>query len=150
MIQTKEALYALAMEQLETKLCMAEAEISSARKASENETKSSAGDKYETSREMLQQEIRMSQAQLFETQKLKHALLQINPTKPCASAGTGALLHTSLGNFYISISLGQVFLDSIPYQLISSNSPIARALEGVAAGQSINFNQRKIDIQSVY
>lgn len=67
-------------------------------RASNNDTKSSMGDKYETSREMLQQEINRLLSQQSEVNNQLDVLQNIN-TKPSAVVGLGAYVETSMGNF---------------------------------------------------
>lgn len=148
-MNVKEALFEQATKIIEEKISIAESAIQSARSAVENETKSSAGDKYETSREMLQQEIRMAQSQLFEVSKLKHALSLVNPQRVVSECGPGALMETNHGNFYVSAGLGQIQVNGTYYQLISSASPIAKALAGTKSGESILFNGRKIQVYNL-
>src|SRR6195952_693580 len=84
----------------------AEQGIKEAQQASKEDTKSSAGDKYETGRAMMQQETNRNLTQLNEANKLKVALNQINPTGVSANADIGSVVITDNGNFYIAISAG--------------------------------------------
>ena len=58
----KQKLYNLCHAYLDNNIQNAEAVIADAREAARNETKSSAGDKYETAREMMQQDIDLNKA----------------------------------------------------------------------------------------
>lgn len=82
--------------------------IEHAQLAANEETKSSAGDKYETGRAMMQLEIEKQSVQLAEAMKLKHVLSQINPEKTTETIQSGSLVFTDQGNFYISISAGKL------------------------------------------
>jgi hypothetical protein len=46
--------------------------------------------------------------QLAEARKLQAELLRIDPARPCDSVHPGALVQTSMGRFFISISAGQL------------------------------------------
>ena len=72
-----------------TQLEAAQLAINEAQKASNDDTKSSAGDKYETGREMAQQETNRNLAQLNEANKLKVALNQIGPAVISERSRTG-------------------------------------------------------------
>ncbi|WP_244939755.1 hypothetical protein [Kaistella daneshvariae] len=72
-------------------------------RAANNETKSSMGDKYETSREMVQQEINNLQIQLKENLKARNSLQIIN-VNPHQNVGLGSLVETDKGLFYIAVS----------------------------------------------
>ena len=69
-------------------------------RASSNDTKSSMGDKYETGREMLQQEINNLQLQLNENLIHQNFLKNVN-TNPHQMIGNGTLVETDAGIFYI-------------------------------------------------
>mgnify|MGYP001827556230 FL=1 len=58
------------------------------------ETKSSAGDKHETGRAMLQLEREKIGQQLAETQKLKEILSKINVTKHSRVVALGSIIYT--------------------------------------------------------
>ena len=74
-------------------------------RAANNETKSSMGDKYETSREMVQQEINNLQIQLNENIRVRNSLKSIS-VNPHQNVGLGSLVETDKGFFYIAVSLG--------------------------------------------
>ena len=97
-------------------------------RASNNETKSSMGDKYETSREMVQQEINNLQIQLKEIIKQKDFLKTILP-KSADKAEKGAIVETEKGIFFISVSLGEINFDNQKIIAISPESPLAQAMQ---------------------
>src|SRR5215207_6247195 len=99
-----------------------------------NETKSTAGDKYETSLEMIQQEINRELARLYELQKQKAVLDQIDPKQQTNYVQPGTLVYTNNGNYFISISAGHVSVDNDQFLAISAASPIALKLSGLKQG----------------
>lgn len=117
--------------------------------AANEETKSSAGDKYETGRAMMQQEQDKAAGQLMEALKLKKVLDQLNPDREQPAVGMGSLVKTSLGNFYISASIGQLSMEGIDYMIISPVAPLAQQLAGLKAGEELNFNGRKFKVEQV-
>lgn len=96
---------------------------------SNNDTKSSMGDKYETGREMLQQEINNLQIQLNEVLKQQDFLKTIL-IKNSERAEKGAVIKTEKGLFYISVSLGEIIFENQKIFCISPESPLAKALNG--------------------
>ncbi|WP_228411035.1 hypothetical protein [Chryseobacterium taklimakanense] len=80
-------------------------------RASNNETKSSMGDKYETGREMLQQEINNLQVQLNEVIK-QQSILQKLQIKNSQKVESGALVQTEKGLFFISVSAGELVTEN--------------------------------------
>ncbi len=124
--------------------------ISEARESSANETKSSAGDKYETAREVLQQEIDLNLSRLNELNKLKTALEYILPTQTGLTISSGSVVYTSNGNFYISISAGKITAaDGTSFYAVSSDSPIASKMLGQKAGYSFEMNGKRFEIKAV-
>jgi len=118
-------------------------------RAANNETKSSMGDKYETSREMVQQEINNLQIQLNENLKARNSLQFIN-VNPHQNVGLGSLVETDKGLFYIAVSLGEISLQKQKIFLISPESPLAKALTGNKKGDTISLNGNPQTIKSIW
>ena len=118
-------------------------------RASNNETKSSMGDKFETTREMVQQEINNLQVQLNEKIKAKNSLKFIN-TNEHQIIGLGSLVETDKGMFYISISLGEIKLKTQKISVISTESPLAKILVGKKIKDEILLNSSKQIIQNIW
>jgi len=116
-------------------------------RASSNDTKSSMGDKYETGREMLQQEINNLQRQLNETLN-QQAIVQKITSDPSLKVQNGALVKTDKGLFYISASIGEITFENTKIMTISSESPLAKMMMGLKSGEnfSINGNSHIIEI----
>ena len=118
-------------------------------RASNNETKSSMGDKYETSREMVQQEINNLQIQLKEIIKQKDFLKTILP-KSADKAEKGAIVETEKGLFFISISLGEIVFDHKKIIAISPESPLAKEMYGKKKGEDFAINNLSQTIKNIY
>lgn len=117
-------------------------------RASNNDTKSSMGDKYETGREMLQQEINNLQIQLNEVLK-QQDLLKTIANKTNEKAEKGALVKTEKGLFFISVSLGEIISENQKIICISPESPLAKAMNGKQKGETLsvnNMSQKIIEI----
>jgi transcription elongation GreA/GreB family factor len=123
--------------------------IASAQAAANDETKSSAGDKYETGRAMMQLEIEQLSAQLREALKIKNALSQVSTTNSLIAVQLGSLVTTTAGNYYISISAGRVDIEGATYFTIAPNSPIGLLLLGKRPGEECIFNKKVITVQEV-
>jgi transcription elongation GreA/GreB family factor len=113
------------------------------------ETKSSAGDKYETSREMISQEKNKIYARLQEIEKQEQALSLINSENKTQKIGLGTIVQTEKENYFISISLGKLRAKTNEFMAISPASPLAQALLGKQAGDSIVFLGKTHQIISV-
>lgn len=125
--------------------------ILTSRQSSWEDTKSSAGDKYETSREMVQGEITQNTRQLEEAVKLYSVIEQIKHSDN--SSGTvvvGSLVKTDKGYFYIGIPVGMVVLEGKSYAIISSSSPIGQSLMGKKLGDQFLFQNKTFTIQDIH
>ena len=118
-------------------------------RASNNDTKSSMGDKYETSREMLQQEINNLQIQLNEHLKSQQILKNINPN-PHKIVTLGSLVETEKGKFFIAVSLGEITFSQEKIFVISAESPLAKAMNGKKTGESFIVNNLTQIIKNIY
>ena len=104
--------------QLSTKLSDLNANLNSAIESRNTDTKSSAGDKFETSREMAQIEIRKIEQQLFKTKQFIQSLKN-NVTQ---------LITTNQGIFFISIPFGKLIVNCTEVFCISDSAPITKQL----------------------
>ena len=124
--------------------------VANVQESRNNETKSSAGDKYETSRAMMQQEEDKLLARLDNTRQMQLQLQQLNPTQQQESAEMGALITTNQRTYYLGVSLGKVILESDTIFCISREAPLAGLLWQKKAGDSIEINGRKEQILAIF
>lgn len=117
-------------------------------RASNSETKSSMGDKYETSREMLQQEITRIQNQLNEVLMQQESFLKIG-VKESQIIVDGSYIETSLGNFVIACSLGEIKFENQKIFVLSKQTPLGQLLLGKKIGDVIEMNGKSIIINGV-
>lgn len=147
---SKYALYDACFSYVQQRTDQAKAGIAAAQESSNTETKSSAGDKYETGRAMAQQERDRCAAQLYEAKQLSNALQKIKPKFSCITVRLGALVQTSIGLFYISIGAGKLYTnEGLEFMAISPVAPIALALNGRHIGEEITFNGRLVRILDI-
>jgi transcription elongation GreA/GreB family factor len=147
--ELKKELHQLCVNYVRKIMDAAELAISDAQKASTDDTKSSAGDKYETGREMMQQETNRNLAQLNEANKLLVALNRINTTGTSTHAEPGSVIVTNNGNFYLAISAGSLSLNGKTYFAVSPASPMGNLLKGKKAGDEFSLNGKGYKIESV-
>jgi transcription elongation GreA/GreB family factor len=124
--------------------------INDAMQSGNTETKSSAGDKHETGRALLQLEQEKNTRQLYESIALKEKLVRINPAIISDAVAVGSAVITSCGNFYIAIAAGKVEVEGKLYVTISPSSPIAMKMMGLKMDQRIDFNGQSYQIQFVF
>jgi len=118
--------------------------IESHQEALASETKSSAGDKHETGRAMLQLEIEKAGQQLQSVTTMQEILSKINVTKKSTKVGLGSLVVTPKATYFLAISLGVVTIDKANFTVISLQSPLGKDLFGKGINDEILFNKSKI------
>ncbi len=124
--------------------------MESAQAAANSEEKSSAGDKYETSRAMSHLEKDMQGRQLAANQNELAAFMAIDDKKLSATVAAGTIVKAGGLTFFIAAGLGKItFGGSIVY-LISPNAPVAKSLMGKVKGNKLNFNNKEITITEVF
>lgn len=143
MTSLKQQLHSRCLTYVEDRIKAAQEAIQIAQQSANEETKSSAGDKYETGRAMAQLEIEKNGVQLAEALRLKQTLEQILADPQTETARVGSLVITNQGNFYISISAGQFTIDNKVYFVISPASPIGQKLLGLHVEQGFLFNKKE-------
>jgi transcription elongation GreA/GreB family factor len=149
MSDLKRELYSQCLNYVQKRMEAAQLAINEAQKASNDDTKSSAGDKYETGRAMMQQETDRNMVQLNEANKLKVALNKINPNIVADKAENGSVVLTGSGNFYIAVSAGVLTVNGENYFAISPASPIGLKLLGQKAGAEFKLNDKIYHIKQV-
>lgn len=146
----KKQLLARLNEQLDQNMVSAQQSIDSAKESRDSDTKSSAGDKYETGRSMMQFELEKNEVQLNKALHLKNELLKIDHQKVSLKAEFGSIVLTDQGNYFLAIGIGKVMLDGKCYYAISLVSPLGQLLNGKQNGDSFLFNGNDIKIVEVY
>lgn len=134
---------------MEERIASAKTAIQMAQASANEETKSSAGDKYETGRAMAQLEIEKDRVQLSEALKQKQMLDQILPEKKMSVAQLGSLVYTNQGNYFLAIPAGKMEMDGIVYYAVSPASPIGALLMGLNKGTTVTFNSKEIVIEKI-
>ena len=114
-----------------------------------DETKSSAGDKYETGRAMMQIEESKAQAQLQEVLAVERILKSLNPESEYSSGQLGSVVETDKGKFYLSIGVGKVRVEGNTVYCVSMESPIGKLLTGRAEGDIITFRESEYHVMSI-
>ncbi|HBR54616.1 MAG TPA: 3-oxoacyl-ACP synthase [Flavobacteriaceae bacterium] len=113
------------------------------------ESKSSAGDKHETGRAMLQIDRENAGKQLQEIESLQLLVHKIDIKSVSDYVRLGSLVYTTNGTYFIGISIGQVTVGKTNYYCVALQSPIGQQLSGKKKGDSFTFNGKEITIKSV-
>lgn len=115
----------------------------------ENESKSSAGDKYETGREMINLEFEKLQGQLSEFKKLQETLKMAHRAFTFEVVQLGSYVKTTGANYFIAIPAGEINVDNERFYAIGANSPVGQALLGKRSGEIFVFNGMERRINSI-
>jgi len=118
--------------------------IESNKKALFSETKSSAGDKHETGRAMLQLEMEKASQQLAVINQMKAILEKISIENKSEISCLGSVITTNKATYYLAISAGKITIENTDFYAVSTNSPIGKQLLGKRVGAIISFNNAKI------
>ena len=145
----KEELYSKCLDFIEKRFKAVQHTINEIQESLTIETKSSAGDKHETGRAMLQLEREKAGKQLAEINKVKESLSKIDVEKPSKTIGLGSLVYTSQANYFIAISAGEFIVNNDRFYAISQSTPIAQLLIGKTVKDVIIFREQQFTVNKV-
>ncbi len=148
-LSIKQQLYNQCQAFLNERLEVIQNTISEIQKSLESETKSSAGDKHETGRAMLQLEREKAGQQLAEIQKLQELLQKTDNTSEQERVALGSVVFTSDKNYYIGISAGEFEINNTTFYAISAATPIGKLLLSKTKGNTVEFRRQKFSILKV-
>ncbi|MFY0628251.1 MAG: GreA/GreB family elongation factor [Reichenbachiella sp.] len=146
---SKKAIFNEVDRLLNEKISITELAMKEAQSAANNETKSSAGDKYETGRAMSQNEKDINARHLADLIKMKRALDLIDPVTPLNKVELGAIVKTDELTYFISIGLGIIQLKGENVMTISAISPIGQCMIGRVEGDSFEWRGNEEFIRKV-
>lgn len=149
-MKIKEELYNQCQDFVNKRLQTVQDTITSNQKALQSETKSSAGDKHETGRAMLQLEMEKAGQQLSSITLMKETLAKIDISKTSNIASLGSVVVTSQANYFLSISAGKLIACSENYFAVSISSPIGKLLLGKKENDLIVFNEKQIKLKTIF
>ncbi|MEN2281898.1 hypothetical protein AAGF08_07140 [Algoriphagus sp. SE2] len=136
----KSKVFQIAFDLLEEKNKLLSSELKSLEQSIHEDTKSSAGDKYETGREMIRQEIGKVENQYKQNKSFMMEMKHLKESqKPSLKITEGSLVCFGEDWFLISISLGQIIVNKKKVFLLSKNSPLGKELLGKEKGEKIAF-----------
>ena len=114
------------------------------------ETKSTAGDKHETGRAMVQREMEQAGGRLARCEAMQAVASRLDLDRARTSVGPGAIVVSGDARLLIGVGLGPFEVPGLGrFQAISADAPIAMALSGGKAGERREFRGRPWVIESV-
>lgn len=141
--------YNLLKEVIKLKILDAENAIAELQHSRNDSTKSSAGDKHETGRAMMQIELDKSLAQLEVANHHMSELLAIDPGKTSERVRQGSLVVTNFESYFISIGTGKMEINDEIVYAISSYSPLGSQLLNKKVDDSFSFLDRDFIIKEI-
>lgn len=115
----------------------------------ENDSKSTAGDKHETGRAMMQLAREQLGKQLLEAEHKRASLSRIDGQAKHSQIAEGSLVTTSDNILFIAAPIGKIRFEEKDVFVITVQSPLGKLLLGKKAGDIVSFNQRNITILHV-
>lgn len=146
---TREVLYHFCERFIEDWYARIQTNIDSLQEALNSETKSSAGDKHETGRAMIQLEREKLGKQLAEVHLLQDLFKKIPPKNNLSHVGLGSVVYTDQQNYYLGISAGELKVDGVSFYAIAPNTPVGKLLIGKVVGDIVVFNSKEILIKRI-
>lgn len=124
-------------------------QMHASQEAANEEGKSSAGDKYETSRAMNQLDKDMYARQLLENRQELAAFLSFASQQPSASVQPGSLVSCEKYFFFVAGGIGKMQFEGNSLLIISPRAPIAQQLIGKRVGDRFKFNNQEFEILAI-
>lgn len=148
---TRQDIYAALEAHLQEVVKEGESHLSSLQDALTSEAKSTAGDKHETGRAMIHQEMRQVNDTLKRSQSALHELTRFRQasTTPVRVVA-GVLVQTTGPWVLVGLPLGKVSLDGDLVFGVSAEAPIAKAWHGAQVGQEVRLGPSTLVIVALH
>ncbi len=145
----KETLFEKVLAQQSIKLQALSTEIAANRENLGSATKSSAGDKHETGRAMLQLEQEKLGKSYAEAERVMQLLLRVPFEKSYTQIKVGSLFQTDQGLFLLAASFGKIRHGADEVFVLGPSAPLSQLLLGKAPGDNIDWQGKRICISVV-
>ena len=145
----KQELYNQCLKFVDEKLKTVERQIRDIQESLTSETKSSAGDKHETGRAMLQLEREKAGLQLAEIENTKEVLSKIDISNTSEIIGLGSIVLTNRAHYFVAVSAGVLNAEGNSFFAISGDTPIGLLLKGKQKGDKVVFREAGFKIEKV-
>lgn len=147
--ELKEALIQHCIDFIEEQINHVQTAINSAKESAQNESKSSAGDKHETGKSLMQLEQENNAQHLNKMLNLKRVIPLLKSYENGNEISIGSLVNTSQGLYYLALGIGVAKVMDSTVFVISPTSPIGKILQDKSVGDEVQFNGKSIQITSV-
>lgn len=137
------------IEQLDEKLSYLNSHSKDLNDALTSETKSTAGDKHDTSRAMIHLEQEKIQHQFSKIQQQRYQLLSFKEITSTERIGLGNIILTPQNTFLLGVGLGKQVLNGKVIFCIGAETPLAAQLLGKKVKDEFYFNGKTEVIESI-
>ncbi len=134
---------------IKEKISILKLELDSIQNEKNNITKSSAGDKFETSRSTMQIEYDKLNNQINILHNQLKLIESIDYSIKKSRVGLGSFIKTNKSHYFICVGLGNYTIDKKTIYVISLASPIGKILNNKKEGDTIIFNNREEKIETI-
>ena len=145
----KKEIQSVCLHRLQQQLARLEDMMKNAQSEANKETKSSAGDKYETGRSMMQLE-KEKFAQQHDRVSQQLEIVQKLDLGAHDEIQEGSLVDTNIGLFFISVGMEPFEIGDITITCLSLSTPIGEVLNGLEEGDVVDFRDQEIEIWEVH
>lgn len=146
----KRVLVDKATEVVSAKIKELKEEILDLQEAMNTDGKSTVGDKHETNRAIIQNEIEQLGKQLSAHEQHLRVFQGIDFDHKHDDVESGTFVITNKYHLFLGISIGKLNVEGDDVQFVSMESPIAQALLRKRVGEEIDFHDEKIKILEIY
>lgn len=115
----------------------------------ENESKSSAGDKYETGREMINIEWNKLSRQLRAYENHENTLDRVRNQSTSKKVVLGSVVKTNAAHYFIAIPAGKIEISKELFYAIGSQAPVAKEMLGKETGEDFQINGKRFKITAI-
>lgn len=145
----KKALYRTCTALIDHRLEVLQQSLAHQQQALLTETKSSAGDKHETGRAMVQLEMEKTGRQILECQQMRRSMEKLDLSfSPVIRLGS--VVQTNQANYFVACGIGKIEADNQVYYAISPKAPVGAILLGKTAKETILFRGNTLQIEAVF
>lgn len=134
---------------IKSKVAEIQEELKSIEVEMSEETKSSAGDKFETSREMMNQSLNRLQDSFEQYKTQLQQLSQISKCNTVEKVSLGSFVKTENSYFLFGLAFGKINSSKGNIFALSLNSPLGRHFLNKRVGDTIKLNQTAYTIKSI-
>jgi len=149
-MQFKESIYTACVLAINIKIKALENNLHELSESAASDNKSSAGDKHETARAMVQLEQEKISRQLDKVLAQQVILQKIDYSLKSEQIIKGSLIKTNKGYLFLSIALGKINVEGIDVIILSPQSPLGIKLIGLKVKSSVTINAVTYIIEEIF